>query len=61
MHSTLNYIGPVQFERDWKEATTTIAAREFEVIEAGRGNDGSWKARKTMVLFSALPANLGNR
>ena len=26
MHSTLNYIGPVQFERDWKEATTTIAA-----------------------------------
>jgi hypothetical protein len=31
------------------------------VIEAGRGNDGLWKARKTMELFSALPTNLGNR
>jgi len=31
------------------------------VIEAGRGNDGLWKGRKTMVLFSALSTNLGNR
>jgi hypothetical protein len=30
-------------------------------MEAGCGNDGLWKARKTMVLFSALPTNLGNR
>ena len=27
----------------------------------GHGNDGLWKARKTVVLFSALPTNLGNR
>jgi hypothetical protein len=26
-----------------------------------RGNAGLWKARKTVVLFSALPTNLGNR
>jgi len=31
------------------------------MIEAGGGNDGLWKARKTMVLFPALPTNLGNR
>jgi len=30
-------------------------------IEAGRGNGGIWKARKTMVLFFALPTYLGNR
>jgi hypothetical protein len=28
------------------------------VIKAGRGNDGLWKARKTMVLFPALPTTL---
>jgi hypothetical protein len=28
------------------------------VIEAGRGNDGLWKARKTMVLFSPFPQTL---
>src|ERR1035438_6172761 len=38
-----------------------FALEEFAVIEAGRGNDGLWEARKTMVLFSALPTNLGNR
>ena len=26
MHSTLNYVSPVQFEQDWKKATTKIAA-----------------------------------
>src|SRR5664279_2071897 len=26
MHSTLNYVSPVQFEQDWMEATVTIAA-----------------------------------
>jgi putative transposase len=26
MHSTLNYVSPVQFEQDWLEATVTIAA-----------------------------------
>ena len=26
MHSTLNYVSPMQFEQNWKEATTTIAA-----------------------------------
>ena len=51
----------MQFEKDWMDATVKIAAREFAAIEAGRGNDGSWKARKTVVLFSALPTNLGNR
>jgi hypothetical protein len=29
--------------------------------EKGRGNGGLWKARKTMVLFSALPTDLANR
>jgi hypothetical protein len=29
--------------------------------KAGGGNDGLWKARKTIVLFSTLPTNLGNR
>jgi hypothetical protein len=28
---------------------------------AGRGNGGLWKARKTIVPFSALPTDLGNR
>jgi hypothetical protein len=28
------------------------------VIEAGRGNDGLWKARKTMVLISTFPQTL---
>jgi hypothetical protein len=27
----------------------------------GRGNGGLWKARKTMMLFSALSTDLGNR
>ena len=26
MHSTLNYVSPVQFEQDWMDATVTIAA-----------------------------------
>ena len=26
MHSTLNYVSPVQFEQDWMEATVKIAA-----------------------------------
>jgi putative transposase len=39
-HSTLNYVSPMQFEQDWTDRTMTIAAREVEVIEAGRGNDG---------------------
>jgi len=30
-------------------------------VEADRGNDGLWKARKTIRPFSALPTNLGNR
>jgi hypothetical protein len=34
------------------------AGQEFAAIEAGRGNDGGWKARKTMVLFPALPTTL---
>src|SRR5580704_4230805 len=29
--------------------------------QAGCGNDGLWKARKTMMLFSDLPTSLGNR
>jgi hypothetical protein len=35
--------------------------KHSETVQADRGNDGLWKARKTMVLFSALPTNLGNR
>src|ERR1019366_4262781 len=41
MHSTLNYVSPMQFEQEWMDATVKIAAGEFAVIEAGRGNDGS--------------------
>jgi putative transposase len=26
MHSTLNYVSPTQFEQDWTDATTKIAA-----------------------------------
>ena len=26
MHSTLNYVSPMQFEQDWMDATTKIAA-----------------------------------
>jgi len=26
MHSTLNYVSPVQFEQDWMDATMKIAA-----------------------------------
>jgi len=26
MHSTLNYVSPVQFEQDWMDATVKIAA-----------------------------------
>ena len=61
MHSTLNYVSPMQFEQDWTNATMTIAGWAFAASEAGCGNDGLWKARKTIELFSALPTNLGNR
>jgi hypothetical protein len=30
-------------------------------VEVDVGNDGLWKARKTIKPFSALPTNLGNR
>jgi putative transposase len=26
LHSTLNYVSPIQFEQDWNEARTTVAA-----------------------------------
>jgi len=26
MHSTLNYVSPMQFEQDWMDATVKIAA-----------------------------------
>ena len=61
MHSTLNCVSPIEFEQDWTDATVMIAALVCEVIEAGRGNDGLWNARKSMMLFFALPTNLGNR
>ena len=27
MHSTLNYVSPMQFEQDWADASAEIAAR----------------------------------
>jgi hypothetical protein len=75
MHSTRNYFSPMQFEQEWAEARKTIVARKAggdrvrpfhptvrssHVGDPGRGNGGLWKARKTMVLFSALLTNLGN-
>jgi hypothetical protein len=43
------------------DAAVKIAAQEFAAIEAGHGHDGLWKARKTIVPFSALPTILGIR
>jgi hypothetical protein len=60
MLSTLNYVSPMQFEPDGTDATEDRGLN-FAVIEAGRGNGASWDARKTMILFSALLAKLGNR
>jgi hypothetical protein len=61
MHSTPDYVSPMQFEQDWSSAQMKIAAGKLAAIKAGRGNDGLWKVRKTIVLFSALPTDLGNR
>jgi len=46
-----------------KQAVREIAAYRVGpgAGKEGRGNGGLWKARKTVVLFSALPTGLGNR
>jgi hypothetical protein len=51
MHSTLNYVSPMQFEQDWADATTEIAAcmqeQPKEDVEMPRnsipGPDQSWE------------------
>jgi len=33
MHSTLNYVSPMQFEQDWTDATMIIAAYMLAATE----------------------------
>ena len=61
LHSTLSYVSPIEFEQDWNDAMVSSLHERWRRQKTGRGNDGLRKARKTMVLFSDLPTNLGNR
>jgi len=44
MHSTLNYVSPVQFEQRLDGCCSEDRRMRCEAIEAGRGNDGLWKS-----------------
>ena len=45
MHSTLNYVSPVEFESQWEKQIRGLP-HENAATEAGGGNAGPWKAGK---------------
>jgi hypothetical protein len=62
MHSTLNYVSPIQFEQNWNRVKTGIAARVLrqpeEAVEMPvHGKHG----KNDEAVFPTLPTDVGNR
>jgi putative transposase len=61
MHSTLNYISPIQFEQNWTAAMMKLPPKSSGQPKEAAEMPVRGKVEKTMKQFPNLPSDLGNR